>query len=88
MMSGILVCVLIIILIAVLFNLAREIAKLVLTLFLSAMVLLVVFHWTTEDYLNLFSLNTVISVDGHPEFYRHLSNWDQWRMENGLLFFR
>lgn len=87
-MNGVLICVLIIIAIAILFNLAREIAKLVLTLFLSGIVLLAVFHWTTEDYLKLFSLDTIISVEGHPEFYGHLEDWDEWRMENGLLLFR
>ena len=87
-MSGILVFVVIIVGIAVLFNIAREVAKLVLTLFLSGVILLAVFHWTTQDYLDLFSLDKVISVEGHPQFYGHLKTWDEWRMENGLLLFR
>ena len=87
-MSGIFFGVIIIIVIAILFNLAKEIAKLVLTLFLSAIVLMVIFCWTTEDYIDLFALDKVIAVETHANFYRTLDKWDDWREENGLLLFQ
>lgn len=87
-MSGIFFGIIIIIAIAILFNLAKEIAKLALTLFLSAVVLMVIFCWTTEDYIRLFALDKVITVENHAKFYGKLEEWDDWRTENGLLLFQ
>ena len=73
--------------IIILFQVARTIARLILGLLTAFVIFSMLFSWTTSDYVEKFHLDRVISMEEHTDFYHTLSQWDEWREEQGLILF-